>query len=196
MQRTPLSRALVRPITSLGTLALVVALATSGCQPGMSSDASWSPRPAASARPAATGLRHATLQVAEAPRPAPKASIRWKAGDLVSAVWPTDGHWYNAVIVGIAASGLFHVRYDDGIERSDITEKQIRKRGTASGGGGGGGGGGGQASCPGPGLTRRCGGTCVNLQTDDNNCGACGARCTGGKHCDGHMSCRDAAGNL
>ncbi len=52
------------------------------------------------------------------------------------------------------------------------------------------------APCPGPGLTRRCGGVCVNLQTDDRNCGSCGSVCSGGKHCDGHMSCRDANGNL
>jgi hypothetical protein len=62
--------------------------------------------------------------------------------------------------------------------------------------GGGGGGGGANAPCPGPGLTRRCNGVCVNIQTDDHNCGACGSACSGGKHCDGHMSCRDSEGNL
>jgi hypothetical protein len=36
----------------------------------------------------------------------------------------------------------------------------------------------------------------VNIQTDDNNCGSCGTVCSGGKHCDGHMFCRDASGNL
>jgi len=127
---------------------------------------------------------------------APAKSTHWKAGDKVSAVWPTDGKWYDAVIVAVAPNGLFHVRYDDGVERKDITEKQIRGRSSGARGGGGGGGGASQASCPGPGLTRRCGGVCVNLQTDDNNCGACGTRCQNGKHCDGHMFCRDAAGNL
>jgi hypothetical protein len=52
------------------------------------------------------------------------------------------------------------------------------------------------APCPGPGLTRRCGGVCVNIQEDNNNCGSCGNRCRAGYHCDGHMSCRDASGNL
>src|SRR4051812_22608232 len=104
MQRSQRSPAHVRLITTLGPLALVVALTTFGCQAGMSSDAGWTAPPTTSARPAATGLRHATLQVAEAPKPAPKASIRWKAGDLVSAVWPTDGKWYDAVILDIAAS--------------------------------------------------------------------------------------------
>jgi len=140
-----------------------------------------------------------TPAASRAARPAPppprKAATRWKAGDKVSAVWPTDGKWYNAVILDIADSGLFHVRYDDdGIERSDITAKQIRARGARASSGGGGGAA--PASCPGPGLTRRCDGVCVNIQTDDNNCGSCGTRCASGKHCDGHMFCRDANGNL
>jgi hypothetical protein len=37
---------------------------------------------------------------------------------------------------------------------------------------------------------------CVNLQLDSNNCGSCNNRCAAGKSCDGHMSCRDAAGHL
>jgi hypothetical protein len=28
-----------------------------------------------------------------------------------------------------------------------------------------------------------CGGQCTNLNSDENNCGACGIRCTGGHHC-------------
>jgi hypothetical protein len=127
-----------------------------------------------------------------------KTAAAWKVGDKVSAVWPTDGKWYNARILEIYDTGLYHVRYDDdGIERKDIQADQIRARkARASTGGGGGGGGASPASCPGPGLTRRCGGTCVNIQTDDNNCGSCGNRCSAGKHCDGHMFCRDASGNL
>lgn len=71
----------------------------------------------------------------------------------------------------------------------------------AAGGGGGGGGGGGTTSsadapCPGPGITRRCGGRCVNIQEDSNNCGGCGVVCRDGFHCDGHLFCRDADGNL
>jgi hypothetical protein len=107
-------------------------------------------------------------------------------------VWSTDDKWYDAIIIDLAASGLFHVRYDDGIERSNITERQIRARGAKITGGNHDH----QASCSTPGLTRRCDGICVSLQNDDNNCGAWGTRCTSGKHFDGHRSCRDAAGNL
>ena len=89
-------------------------------------------------------------------------------------MWPTDGKWYNAQILEIDDTGLYHVYYDDdGIERKDIHADQIRARKAraSTGGGGGAGGGASRASCPGAGLTRRCGGTCVNMQTDDNKCG-------------------------
>jgi hypothetical protein len=46
------------------------------------------------------------------------------------------------------------------------------------GGGGGGGGGGG---CP-SGQTK-CKGTCVNLQTNSQNCGSCGHVCASGQVC-------------
>ncbi len=73
----------------------------------------------------------------------------------------------------------------------------VRPRGNGGGGGGGGNAGAAaDAPCPGPGITRRCGGRCVSLQTDDSNCGSCGTVCSGGKHCDGHLFCRDSAGNL
>jgi hypothetical protein len=45
-------------------------------------------------------------------------------------------------------------------------------------------------------FPRICNGVCVHLATDDNNCGSCGTRCPAGKHCDGHLFCRDAEGNL
>jgi hypothetical protein len=44
--------------------------------------------------------------------------------------------------------------------------------------------------------TTACHGKCVDYHYDDNNCGGCDSKCSDGKHCDGHLSCRDAAGNL
>lgn len=44
--------------------------------------------------------------------------------------------------------------------------------------------------------TIACHGKCVDYFYDDNNCGGCDSKCNDGKHCDGHMSCRDAFGNL
>ena len=45
-------------------------------------------------------------------------------------------------------------------------------------------------------LTVACHGKCVDYLYDDNNCGGCDSKCNDGKHCDGHLFCRDAWGNL
>jgi hypothetical protein len=49
--------------------------------------------------------------------------------------------------------------------------------------------------CPGA-LNVRCKGVCVNIQTDDKNCGGCGIVCRPGTHCNIAMACRDEQGNL
>ena len=136
-------------------------------------------------------------------------AVPFKVGAHGQVLW--KGTWYGASIIGIAGTDKYKIHYD-GYESSwDEVVGPSRMKGfggaatTAAATGGGGGGGGGtttkavvaaDAPCPGPGLTRRCGGRCVNIQTDDNNCGSCGTSCSGGKHCDGHMFCRDSAGNL
>ncbi|MDB4998208.1 MAG: hypothetical protein JWM74_5640 [Myxococcaceae bacterium] len=136
-------------------------------------------------------------------------AVAFKVGAHGQVLW--KGTWYAASIIGIAGTDKYKIHYD-GYESSwDEVVGPSRMKGfggsatTAAATAGGGGGGGGtttkavvaaDAPCPGPGLTRRCGGRCVNIQTDDNNCGSCGTSCSGGKHCDGHMFCRDSAGNL
>ncbi len=124
----------------------------------------------------------------------------FKVGDTVSGRW-TNGKWYPGKIAKVNTDGTFDVAYNDGDYSKALPASKVKARKVTAGGGGGGGGGRSSAAssnapCPGPGLTRRCGGRCVNIQQDDNNCGGCGNRCSGGKHCDGHMSCRDADGNL
>lgn len=52
------------------------------------------------------------------------------------------------------------------------------------------------SACPGTGHWRVCNGECVDLANDSNHCGACGNQCRDGTSCDGHLSCRDAEGNL
>ncbi len=128
----------------------------------------------------------------------PAATQEWKVGDKIQGKW-SDGRWYNGKISAVNDDHTWNIKYDDGDVSNHFKADRIRARQTSSNTGGGGGGGhagAGNAPCPGPGLTRRCGGVCVNIQEDNNNCGSCGTRCTGGKHCDGHMFCRDAAGNL
>ena len=157
--------------------------------------------PAASVAPPVT-----PVATASAP-----AKVAFPIGSKGQVLW--KGRYYAASIIGIVGPDNYRVHYT-GYESSwDEVVGLSRMKGfgaapatAAAGGGGGGGGaartGGGNAAaaadgpCPGPGLTRRCGGRCVNIQTDDHNCGSCGTVCSGGKHCDGHMSCRDSAGNL
>lgn len=128
----------------------------------------------------------------------PPAAPSWKVGDRIQGKW-SDGRWYNGKISAVNIDGTWNIAYDDGDVSNHFKAERIRARnsgGSSAGGHSGGTASNANAPCPGPGLTRRCGGVCVNIQEDDNNCGSCGTRCTGGKHCDGHMFCRDAAGNL
>ena len=125
-----------------------------------------------------------------APLPADQLAV----GDRVMAQW-TNGRWYPGRIVAIR-DGKYDINYDDGDRSRGLPAAKVRKARPRSGGGGGVARRTDDAPCPGPGLTRRCNGKCVNIQTDSNHCGGCNNRCPDGKRCDGHMFCRDAAGNL
>ncbi len=121
-----------------------------------------------------------------------------KVGDRVQAQW-TNGRWYPGKIVAITDAGTYDINYNDGDKSKGLPKSKVRRPGAAKAAGGGG-----QKStassndgpCPGPGITRRCNGTCVNIQENNNHCGSCNNRCPSGKRCDGHMFCRDAEGNL
>ncbi|CAN5673507.1 hypothetical protein BH09MYX1_BH09MYX1_27720 [soil metagenome] len=125
-----------------------------------------------------------------------KIDVMWKGSSYpctVLAVLPNDH--YKIHYVGWGANWDETVGLDRIVGAKGAPAPTAKP--TALGGGGGGGGGSTTpAPCPGPGITRRCGGVCVNLQTDDHNCGSCGTVCSGGKHCDGHLFCRDSEGNL
>jgi hypothetical protein len=129
-----------------------------------------------------------------APRPGADLVAGFKVGDRVMAKW-TNGSWYPGKIVAINGE-LYDVNYDDGDKSRGLPLSKIRKKSSSSSGGGSKTTTSGDAPCPGPGLTRRCNGRCVNIQEDDNHCGGCNNRCPSGKHCDGHLFCRDADGNL
>jgi len=192
---------------------LVIAVVLSvACDKGAGGSASGSA--AGSGKPAAAPAGSATV-AAPAPAPAvdpsapppaapvaagtpavPPAAPSWKQGDRIQGQW-SDGRWYNGKIGAVNSDGTYDINYDDGDHANHLAAKHVRARGTVSSGGGGhSSASSGDAPCPGPGLTRRCSGVCVNIQEDNNNCGSCGNRCPSGKHCDGHMFCRDAEGNL
>lgn len=139
------------------------------------------------------------------------AKSTFKIGDSINVRW--QGQVYPATVLAVLPGDKYKIHYTGWASSWDETvglDRIVGAKGGAAattgtakstGGGGGGGGktGGGAAAdapCPGPGITRRCNGVCVNLQTDDRNCGSCGTVCPSGKHCDGHLFCRDAEGNL
>jgi hypothetical protein len=136
-----------------------------------------------------TGTATATAAAAAAPALA--------KGDRVSAQW-TNGSWYPGKISAVNADGTYDIAYDDGDRSKSLPASKVRKAkaGSSSGTKSSSSSSASDAPCPGPGITRRCSGRCVNLQEDDNNCGSCGNVCPSGKHCDGHLFCRDAEGNL
>jgi len=123
-----------------------------------------------------------------------------KVGDRVMARW-TNGSWYPGKIVAISADGKYDVNYDDGDKSRALPAAKVRKKTVTAAKPGGGGGkssskSSSDAPCPGPGITRRCNGVCVNIQENSNHCGGCNNKCPSGKTCDGHLFCRDADGNL
>lgn len=123
-----------------------------------------------------------------------KVTVRWQGQtypSTVLAVLPNDK--YKIHYTGWASSWDETVGLDRivGAKGAPVPTVKPTTKPTGAGGGTAA-----NAPCPGPGLTRRCSGVCVNIQTDDRNCGSCGTVCSGGKHCDGHMFCRDSEGNL
>lgn len=130
----------------------------------------------------------------------------FKVGDKINVIW--NGATYPATVLAVLPNDKYKIHYTgwgsnwdetvglDRIVGSGVGATKPTATATARATGGGGGGTAADAPCPGPGITRRCNGVCVNLQTDDNNCGSCGTKCPSGKHCDGHLFCRDAEGNL
>ncbi len=100
------------------------------------------------------------------------AAEGYKVGDLVSSKWD-DGYWYPGKIAGVNADGTYKIKYNDGYSAAKQKLKNIkpRKPPTQSTSGGGGGGGG----CSG-GRTK-CGGRCVDLMQDNQNCSSCGRTC-------------------
>jgi hypothetical protein len=144
---------------------------------------------------------------ANAPESTTTAAVEkstYKVGDKVSVRW--QGQTYPSTIIAVLPNDKYKIHYIGWESSWDETvglDRIVGAKGapavattTATVKKPSGGGGGGDAPCPGPGITRRCGGVCVNIQTDDNNCGGCGTVCSGGKHCDGHLFCRDSEGNL
>lgn len=158
--------------------------------------------------PVATGTATDTATGAATGTAIVPAKSVFKVGDKVSVMW--KGSKYPASIIGVAGGDKYKIHYTDygaewdetvGLDRivgakTGAAAATATAKATTGGAVKTGGGTAADAPCPGPGITRRCNGVCVNLQTDDKNCGGCGTVCPTGKRCDGHLFCRDADGNL
>ena len=121
-----------------------------------------------------------------------------KAGDPVWGRW-TDSSWYAAKVTAVSKDGTVKITYAsdgsaDALPRNKIrgrdpatTPKEESSGSSAAPADGG--------NCPGADHPRRCGGVCVKLGIDNNNCGSCGNKCKAGYHCES-LFCRDAEGHL
>jgi hypothetical protein len=128
--------------------------------------------------------------------PARVRRVEWVAKTDVEA--QVDGQWKPGKVVSHDPDGHYQISIGGGPPQSlDGTKiRGLRKPKSVAHASSSSSSSSANAPCPGPGLTRRCSGVCVNIQEDSNNCGSCGNRCRDGYRCDGHMSCRDASGNL
>jgi hypothetical protein len=189
----------VRESVGVGVAVAVVLVATLACKPRRASiDAG--PSPVATALPTIEATATATGTTAAGEKSA------YQVGDKISVKW--NGQIYASTVLAVLPNDKYKIHYTGWASSWDETvglDRIVGAKGAPAavpvptaktGGGGGGAAAAADAPCPGPGLTRRCSGVCVNIQTDDRNCGSCGSACSGGKHCDGHMFCRDSEGNL
>ena len=172
--------------------------AASGSGSGSAAPVAGSAAPVAAAPVAATAVTPAPTPVVAAAPAVPAAPTEWKVGDQIQGKWPGDNRWYNGRISKVNDDHTYNIKYDDGDVSQNFKMERIRGRhsgGAApAGGGGGGGGGGGVKQCLS--TQHSCGGVCVNLLEDNNNCGSCGNRCSSNKHCDNHGFCRQPNGDL
>ena len=103
-----------------------------------------------------------------------------------------DGVWSPGTVAARHEDGSYDIQIASGETKTVAADdvrgaRKPRSHASASSSG--------QSACTGPAYVMRCGGSCIDTHTDDNNCGQCGTRCNPGKHCDGHGFCRDAQGN-
>lgn len=92
----------------------------------------------------------------------------FKVGDKVSGKW-TDGYWYPGKIAAVNPDGTYRVKYNDGDESRSLPASKVRARKASSSSGSTAGG------CSGGRTT--CGGRCVDLLNDNQNCHSCGRTC-------------------
>ena len=195
---------LKRESLQVGIATALVLAATLACKPrGGTMDAGPPPGSTTLPDPEATVVPTPTATTVTTTVAGQKST--YAVGDKISVKW--NGSTYPSTVLAVMPNDKYKIHYTGYAASWDETvglDRIVGAKGAAAPtttakattGGGGGGAAAADAPCPGPGLTRRCSGVCVNIQTDDHNCGSCGSACSGGKHCDGHMFCRDSEGNL
>lgn len=189
-----------RESLQVGVAVVLVLAATLACRPRRGpGDAGVSVTPPPTTEATATATDTTTTTAAG-------DKSTYAVGDKITVRW--QGATYPSTVLAVLPNDKYKIHYTGWASSWDETvglDRIVGAKGAPTavpvptaktGGGGGGAAAAADAPCPGPGLTRRCSGVCVNIQTDDRNCGSCGSACSGGKHCDGHMFCRDSEGNL